>query len=117
MNNALSLRFESGAEPIAGYRLVREIGRGGFGEVWEATDPQGQAVALKFMRQAAELPVAEKSLLQRLQEIRHPHLLPIGRRSFLQTARRREAFTQWPTTQLTARTFYSALWQQIIVPG
>src|SRR5262245_53712658 len=71
------IRLEMGAEPIPGYRLVREVGRGGSGEVWHAVDPKQNAVALKFMRLGSRLPGPEDSFLQLLQEIRHPHLLPI----------------------------------------
>ena len=76
-DHSAGIRLEAGAEPIPGYRLVREVGRGGSGEVWHAIDQEQHAVALKFMRLGSPLPDSEASFLKLLQEIRHPHLLPI----------------------------------------
>jgi TPR repeat protein len=69
------LRLEPGAEPVPGYRLARELDRGGFGEVWQAVGPQGQAVALKFLRLGSDPNPPEDRLLRLLQATDHPHLL------------------------------------------
>jgi serine/threonine protein kinase len=71
------LRLEPGAEPVRGYRLGRELGRGGSGEVWQAVGPDGTPLALKIMRLDSKLEPSEASFLTLLQAIRHPHLLPM----------------------------------------
>ena len=52
---------------LRGYTLRRQIGRGGFGQVWEAVDPAGTAVALKFV------PLSGRT--EPVIDIDHPHVL------------------------------------------
>ena len=74
---AMALRIEEGAEPVPGYRLVRKLGQGGFGEVWEAMAPGRVRVALKFIRLNSSLAGPELRAFEVVRDIRHPHLLDI----------------------------------------
>ena len=71
-----ALHLQSGTEPSPGYRLVRVRGRGGFADVWEATDPAGRPVALKFMPSShAGTTARELRALQAFMAMDHPNLV------------------------------------------
>jgi serine/threonine protein kinase len=61
--------------------LVREIGRGGFGVVFEARDRAtgGGRVALKTVRSGVHLPSARESLLREIDagRLRHPNIVAV----------------------------------------
>jgi serine/threonine protein kinase len=74
-----NLELKAGAVPVPGCRLIKRIGRGGFGEVWEAVnDSDNSKLAIKFLdcnHQFASLIVNEIKLLIQLRELQHPNLL------------------------------------------
>jgi serine/threonine protein kinase, bacterial len=67
-----------GLEPFPGYRLSRHLGRGGWGEVWQARRPDGQHVALKFLPSECAITGAQEiRALQSIRQLQHPHLIRI----------------------------------------
>lgn len=71
------LNLQPGVEVVPGYRLVRVLGHGGFGEVWEANAPGDFPVALKFIRLDTSNVRPEARSLAILRSIRHPGLLDV----------------------------------------
>jgi serine/threonine protein kinase, bacterial len=67
-----------GLEPFPGYRLSRHLGRGGWGEVWQARRPDGVHVALKFLPSECAIAGAQEiRALQSIRQLQHAHLIRI----------------------------------------
>jgi serine/threonine protein kinase len=67
--------LQPGFEPVTGYSLVEQLGKGGFGEVWKTIAPGGFQVALKFVQLEGRIGEIELRALDVIKEVRHPHLL------------------------------------------
>lgn len=62
---------------VSGYKLIKKIGRGSFGEVWEAKGPGDISLAMKIIPMANGLDLVEIRSLHLFKSIRHPHLISI----------------------------------------
>ena len=65
-------------EPVGGYRLVKFLGRGGFGEVWKASAPGGTEAAMKIINLGDKQGLKEFRAIRLVKSIRHPNLVPIN---------------------------------------
>lgn len=68
--------FKTGDTPISGYELVRFIGAGAYGEVWETLAPGGTHVALKFISLQSAGGSVELKSANAVKLIRHANLIP-----------------------------------------
>lgn len=60
-----------------GYRLEQFLGRGQFGQVWQASAPGGTAAAVKFIDLSGGEGEKEHDGIKRVKQIRHANLMPI----------------------------------------
>ncbi len=70
----MAYTFKHGDRPIDGITIQRAIGRGGFGEVYYALTDSGKQVAVKYLRDNAEI---ELRGIAHVMNLKSPHLITI----------------------------------------
>ncbi|GEM_PF-2994202 len=71
----MRFRFAHGDKPIDGYTILRGVGVGGFGEVYEAINDAGKIVAIKAIR--GDRFEVELRGVQQCINLKHPNLIQI----------------------------------------
>src|SRR5262249_56484472 len=86
------VEFKANVEPIAGYKLIEPLGRGGFGEVWKAEAPGGLLKAIKLVHGSLRSGHGEEMLVQQelkalacVRGVRHPYILSMDRFDILRS--------------------------------
>lgn len=69
--------YTEGDEPVPGFRLLRLLGWGRFGEVWKATAPGGFEAAVKLISLSSAHGIKEYRAIRLFKQIRHPNLVPL----------------------------------------
>ena len=83
----MSVSFQTGGEPIPGYKFLDRLGSGGFGEVWRCEAPGGIFKAAKVIygdlrdkeNDSYRFVEQELKALKRVKTVRHPYLLTLDR--------------------------------------
>ena len=70
----MAYTFKHGDRPIDGLTIQRAVGRGGFGEVYYALTDSGKQVAVKYLRENAEI---ELRGIAHVMNLKSPHLITI----------------------------------------
>ncbi|HEY2783831.1 MAG TPA: protein kinase [Fimbriiglobus sp.] len=70
--------WDTGEEPVAGYKLIDLLGQGGFGEVWLAEAPGGVQCALKLINLKTTDTHQELKSLRLVKRLRHPNIVPVS---------------------------------------
>src|SRR5262249_14327495 len=72
--SAMRFTYAAGDRPLKGYTIQRDLGRGGFGEVYQAASEAGKQVALKLVQR--NLDVELRGVGQCL-NLKHPNLVSV----------------------------------------
>src|SRR5262249_38924570 len=72
--SAMRFTYTAGDRPLKGYTIQRDLGRGGFGEVYQAVSDGGKQVALKLVQR--NLDVELRGVGQCL-NLKHPNLVSV----------------------------------------
>ena len=70
----MTFHFQNGDRPLEGFTIQRGVGRGGFGEVYHALSDGGKEVALKYLRDNAQV---ELRGVMHCLNLKSPHLITL----------------------------------------